>query len=72
MDGHAFRSVQIANLASAKIPLVVLSGGEGTEHSPLAKSACAYLKKPFSLPELLSSVARCVELHERCTRALSC
>ena len=56
MDGPAFRAAQLREGLHEKVPVVVLSGAGSLDDA--LPDAAAFLKKPFGLDELLSTVAR--------------
>ena len=65
MDGHTFRTRQLANARFAGIPVIVLSACHGAKKSALDMNASEYLDKPLKLRELLQLVNKhCHEVHD--------
>jgi CheY-like chemotaxis protein len=63
MDGWEFRRRQREDPAIAAIPIVVISGGETSPHSPGFVDAASYLLKPIDFDVLLSTIARLCRRH---------
>ena len=65
VDGAGFLKLMKENTATRKIPIIFFSAGTPStkvkEH--LTKNGDAYLKKPFTDEELLTTVAHFVNLH---------
>ena len=60
-DGFQFRAEQLADPASAHLPVVVMSADGNVDAKSKKLAATAYLKKPVDIYEVLKTVARICE-----------
>jgi CheY-like chemotaxis protein len=59
MDGWDFRRALMSDPALRNIPTILLSGADDLQREGLGLRAVAYLRKPVSLADVLSTIERC-------------
>jgi CheY-like chemotaxis protein len=65
MDGLTAIALLRADPATAKLPILLMSGTEGADEVAAHAGADAFLRKPFQSDELLAEVARLLGIIDR-------